>query len=120
MTNKIQISSQGATRDITGTISRSSQSVGNYVCKYGKTTGWGCGYIRSTNLNGNYIWVANTAGQDRLCDHGDSGGPWFLANDAYGTMTAMIVPGTSGTGADGVYMAVDYISGLGVSVMTSP
>jgi hypothetical protein len=120
VTNKIQMSSQGATRDITGTISRSSQSVGNYVCKYGKTTGWGCGYIRSTNLNGNYIWVSNTAGSDDLAEPGDSGGPWFLANDAYGTMTAKISPGTSGTGADGVYMAVDYISGLGVSVMTSP
>jgi len=35
-------------------------------------------------------------------------------------MTAKISPGTSGTDADGVYMAVDYISGIGVSVMTSP
>lgn len=120
VTNKIKMSSQDATRDITGTKSRSSQSVGEYVCKYGKTTGWGCGYIRSKDLDSTYIWVANTAGTDDLSEPGDSGGPWFLANDAYGTMTAKISPGTSGTGADGVYMAVDYISGIDVSVMTSP
>ncbi len=124
VTNKIQWSSYGSTRNITGVISRSNQAIGGYVCKYGMTTGYGCGYIKSKDFNANgastYIWVANTAGNDVLSDSGDSGAPWFLNGDAYGTMTMKITPGTNGRGTDAVYMAADYISGLGVTVMTSP
>ncbi|MGP8323804.1 MAG: S1 family peptidase [Methanosarcinaceae archaeon] len=127
VTNKIQTSSGGSTRDITATKSRSSQAIGNYVCKYGKTTGYTCGYIRSKDYNpggvndqSTFIRVNNTAGWDVLSDSGDSGGPWFLTGDAYGTMTHKITPGTNGVGTDAVYMAVDYVeSGLGVTVMTS-
>jgi len=55
-----------------------------------------------------------------LADSGDSGGPWFDGNTAYGTMRAKITPGTNGVGTDAVYMAVNYVeSGLGVTVMTS-
>ena len=34
-------------RRVTGTKSRDNQAVGNYVCKYGVTTGYTCGYISS-------------------------------------------------------------------------
>lgn len=115
----------GSTRPITGTVSRSSQAIGEFVCKYGMTTGYGCGYIQtkdydpgSPNNQPTYIRVANTAGYDNLANYGDSGGPWFVSNNAYGTMTHKIEPGTNGVGSDGIYMAVDYMSGIGVSVIT--
>ncbi len=67
-----------------------------------------------------FIRVKNTAGWDVLADDGDSGGPGFFVNTAYGTMTSKITPGTNGVGTDVVYMAVNYVeSGLGVTVMTS-
>ncbi|HJH27157.1 MAG TPA: hypothetical protein C5S37_10425 [Methanophagales archaeon] len=50
VTNKIRTSSGGSTRDITATKSRSSQAIGNYVCKYGKTSHYTCGYISSKNF----------------------------------------------------------------------
>ncbi|MFZ3383497.1 MAG: S1 family peptidase [Candidatus Methanoperedens sp.] len=126
VTNKINLGS-GSTRDITAKKSRSSQVVGNYVCKYGVTTGYTCGYISDTSYNprtlqnnvSTFILVDNTAGWSTLAGPGDSGGPWFANNDAYGTLKGGF---TSGPNAgDAVYMAVDYLeSGLGVSVMTSP
>lgn len=128
LTNKIKVGN-GFTRDITATKSRSNQAIGEYVCKYGMTTAYTCGYISDKNFNPQtqqnkeptFIRVKNTAGWDTLTDSGDSGGPWFNSNTAYGTTKAKITPGTNGVGTDAVYMAVDYLeSGLGVSVMTSP
>ena len=121
VTNKIRWCSDGTTRDITATKSRSSQAIGNYVCKYGMTSHYTCGYISSKNFmhqgQATYIRVDNTAGYDDLSSGGDSGGPWFLCNTAYGTHVGS--PGDDPN--DAVYMAVNYVeSGLGVSVMTSP
>ena len=122
VTNKIRSSSNGGTRRITGTVDRSSQSVGEYVCKYGRSTDYTCGYIASTNLqppgfNATFIWVDNTAGYDNLSSGGDSGGPWFHFNDAYGTH----VGEPSGDPNDAIYMAVNYISSaFDVDIMTSP
>ncbi len=125
VTNKIQWDSDGSTRDITATISRSNQVVGGYVCKYGKTTAYTCGYISSKDFNpqtqennaATFIRVDNTAGYNDLSSAGDSGGPWFLLGNAYGTHKG--APGDDPN--DAIYMAVDYVeSGLGVSIMTSP
>ena len=122
VTNKIQTASNGGTRSVTGTVGRSSQSVGDYVCKYGKTSGYTCGYISDKNFwpeghSPTFIRVDNTAGDDDLSSGGDSGGPWFLVYDAYGTH----VGAPSSDLNDAIYMAVNYISpGIGVDVMTSP
>jgi streptogrisin C len=111
------------TRSCTSTWSRTYQSVGDYVCGYGKTTGYKCGNISSTtyalsyvtNAAATFIRVDNTEGTD-LCESGDSGGPWFLADTAYGTHSGC--PGADEN--DAVYMAINYVSSLGVSVLTSP
>lgn len=107
-------------RYIYGTKSRSSQSVGESVCKYGKTTGGSYGTIETKsfrpiggdappNATATYIWVRNSPSGG-----GDSGGPVFWNNTAYGTLVAT----TDGT--DFVYMAVNYVtSGLGVTVLTN-
>jgi len=94
--------------------SRDSQKVGETVCKYGVTTGSGCGTIQSKtfcppNMSCTFIRVtgAGVAG-------GDSGGPTFWNNTAYGTIRSTT------DGSDFVYMAANYIStGLsGVTVLT--
>jgi hypothetical protein len=120
--NKIRVSSSGTTRDVTGTKSRSEQAIGEWVEKYGKTTGYTAGYIASKtvflsyipNCQLTFIRVDNTAGYSPLVSGGDSGGPWFRGNTAYGTTCAYDDTG------DGYYMAIDYVTGIGVTIMTSP
>ncbi len=118
--NKIKWSSAGSTRDITATKSRTNQVVGGYVCKYGQTSNYTCGYISDKNFShkgsATYIRVDNTAGYTDLSQAGDSGGPWFLTGDAYGTHVGE--PGEDPN--DAIYMAINYVSGVGVSVMTAP
>ncbi len=109
-------------RQITGAVNRESQALGSFVAKYGKTTGYTAGYIDSNSITLDYIpdckptfFKVNHASTDELvCDVGDSGGPWFLGNDAYGTTCA------KDSGGDGYYMAIDYLSGVGVSLLTEP
>lgn len=43
---------------------------------------------------------------------GDSGAPWYSGNNAYGIHT-------DGMGDDSAYMAIDYLSILGVTVLTN-
>ncbi len=124
--NKIQVQSGGSTRTITAKKSRNNQNIGEYVCKYGKNTNYTCGYICSKNFNPQtqqnnvptFILVNNTANWPVLAGPGDSGGPWFNTNTAYGTLKGGF---TSGPNAgDAYYMAVNYVeSGLDVTVMTS-
>lgn len=112
-------------REITSTKSRAQQSVGDFVCHYGKTTGYGCGYIVSRVLTpcGGGANPASTAikvdsdpdgeGFD-LSEGGDSGGPWFINNAALGTMSCQ-------QGFDAIYVAANYVeSGLGATILTSP
>lgn len=67
-------------RSILGQVFRENQAVGFFVCKYGITTGPACAYIGSTTVNGVNVRVDYISVRP-----GDSGGPWFLGNDAYGT-----------------------------------
>jgi len=111
-------------RSCTATESRSNQAVGDYVCKNGKTTGYACGSISSTTLapshvtspSATFIRVNNDQGYANLSSGGDSGGPWFLDTTAYGIHSAEPSDDTG----DAVYMAINYISSLGVSVLTAP
>ena len=125
VTNEIRYSSAGSTRDITGTIGRNSQTIGGYVCKYGKATHYTCGYISDKNYQPSYvpnatetfIRVDDTAGYSPLSEDGDSGGPWFLHNNAYGTHSGSVGADPN----DAIYMAVNYVAvGAGANVMTSP
>lgn len=92
---------------------RSFQNVGDYVCKFGRKTGRGCGEITDTtvNINGSAtsIRVHNT-NNTVLAESGDSGGPCFLGDRPYGTITNRYLP------YDVVYMPIDYVADLGVDV----
>ena len=115
-------------RYVYGTKSRSQQAVGEYVCRYGVRTGAGCGEIYSKNVqptgqqgckagctfSATFVLVEKTSGN--LAVGGDSGGPWFSGNTAYGIMRSR---GTAPDGTVGeVYMPINYISVLDVSVIT--
>jgi hypothetical protein len=88
------------------------------------SSGYTCGHINSKTLclssvpscQPTYIRVSATAGFSPLAGGGDSGGPWFLGNTAYGT--AQSIPGDNHN--DAIYMAVNYVAGMNVSVMTQP
>ncbi len=98
-------------RYIYGHTPYSGQSLGELVCKFGKTTQGGCGEITSKTYNGNYVRVHSDT--EDLSEPGDSGGPWFKYNSAYGLMTGDIEPGN-----DAYYMTIDKISILGLHVYT--
>jgi hypothetical protein len=104
------------TRGITSTRSRTNQTVGTYLCKYGMSTGRTCGTISSksydigSGFNGTFIRVDGYA----LRAGGDSGGPWFVEDVAYGIHHGY--PGSDPN--DAIYMAINYISAIGVGVLT--
>ncbi len=88
--NQIRISSSGTLRTIT---SNGYTSTGMGVCNYGKTrTTANCTTVAATNICGS--WTSPDAGPVTLCrlmrtnttitNPGDSGGPWYFNNTAYG------------------------------------
>lgn len=92
---------------------RASQSVGEWVCKYGKTTGYACGTIATTSQDGVNIRVDNMTLQG-----GDSGGPWFWNNTAYGTTISACTLGNGTPCA--IYGPVDHIYNiLGLTILTN-
>ncbi len=81
--NQINIGSWGI-RDIWADKWGWAQHPGDVVCKYGRTTGPECGFIKSHSFNGaqvkTYIFV----------NGGDSGGPFWLDDTAYGTTVSQV------------------------------
>lgn len=122
--NTIRTTTSGSTRSITSETTRGQSNVGDFVCHYGMTTGYGCGYIVSkgalacggSDTHYNAIRVdsdPNGTGFD-LSESGDSGGPWFYGNSAYGTMSCQ-------QGFDAIYVAIDTSeNGLGAYLLTAP
>lgn len=112
------------TRPITSRVYRASQPLNGLVCKYGVTTGYTCGVLVSKtlqpsyvpNANATFMWVSANGGPD-MVNPGDSGGPVFINNSAYG-----IVSGEYGFPwcmCDLIYTALDYVeSGVSVTVLT--
>ena len=110
-------------RVITAKKTWSQQSEGEWVCKYGKTTGHTCGHIVEKDYQPTpntpqvfspvFIRVHHPSGAN-LSSDGDSGGPWYYGGTAYG-----ILKGGAAGGNDASYMAIDYAEyGLGVTVLT--
>lgn len=96
-------------------------SVGSPICKYGMTSGYGCSTVAYTNLS-NSAWISEgnayyTVGPLRgvegyITQGGDSGGPWFYGNTAYGIHHG--VPGGHSAWSNVTYA----LSKLGVSLWT--
>lgn len=106
-------------RSITGTQHRSNQTIGTYLCKYGKATYRTCGTLADKNIslmsgyNNTFIRVNNSNG-GTLRGPGDSGAPWFVENLAYGIHWGS----WGGDPNDALYMAINYITAIGVNVLT--
>lgn len=97
--------------------------IGTTVCKQGRTTGYTCGTIESTwsqvTYNGQTGWYVrvkrNASGN--MAEVGDSGGPVFGTNTAYGIVHSKISDPPEELGQMH-FMSVTVISGLGLSVVT--
>jgi streptogrisin C len=105
-------------RTCVGARGRADQTVGTYVCKWGTTTGRTCGYIQSRHAEPSYVpnsddtFVRVNGYGAILSAPGDSGGPWFLENIAYGINSGAYSDG------DAIYMPINYLDRLGISVLT--
>lgn len=83
ITNQIDIENWGI-RDIWHDKWRWAQHPGDIVCKYGRTSGPECGTIKSNSFMGKQVKT------DIFVDGGDSGGPNWLGDTAYGTTVSQI------------------------------
>jgi hypothetical protein len=114
-------------RGVTGTKSRANQNVGDWVCHYGKVSLLSCATISSKTFSPGKIckgatcastWI-KVEGSGLACAGGDSGGPWFYNSTAYGIHKSGASTGPDvGQCSSASFMAIDYISGLGLTVLT--
>ncbi|MEN8401123.1 S1 family peptidase [Acinetobacter towneri] len=127
--------SQTVARTLTGRRTRASTTQGDNVCHQGKTTGYSCGYVAQTNYaptysnacNGqtcNPVWVrvkgtASGTGNGTLkCYQGDSGGPVFASQTAFGLLKGTLASGTGvGQCTEYYYMSTDELYNLGFSLV---
>ncbi len=85
---------------------RSDRYVGQNVCMYGKVSGGDCGEILSTTFD-----IVNVE-TDIVVTEGDSGGPFFWNNTAFGTTISVIEEADSETRIGSVYGPVDQIKNV--------
>jgi hypothetical protein len=117
-------------RILTGRRLRSSTAIGDAVCHRGLGSGYSCGSVQSTTYQpifgacnvftctSTYIKVS---GPNLACTDGDSGGPFFNGQTAFGIMkTGSFTGSAPGQCNFATYMSTDYISGLGVSLVYGP
>lgn len=135
--------SRASTNVSNGTTTSPGTTTGSFVCHLGQDylgstyNVQSCGEVISTTGNnstgstsgGNYVILRNTqsgAGTVRTsgtgtlkCYQGDSGGPWFAGNVAFGVTSACAwVNGTlNGTVSYSIYTSVDYFPTLGVAIV---
>lgn len=120
-----EITVAGGPVPITSETASSAMAIGDIVCKSGITTGHTCGEIIDTARQtmykgqiGTYILVHNPNGLV-MTKGGDSGGPVFGTNSAYGLVHARGQLGTP-TRDDLYFMPIERLSLLGLSVLTEP
>jgi hypothetical protein len=111
--NKIKDANGGSTRFITSRTDRNEMIIGGGVCHYARNSS-GCGLIASTTFNpgplDNHTYNSTfirVTGDTVVA--GDSGGPWYLQNSAFGTTKGYY-------GGDPIFMAQNYMSALNLVV----
>lgn len=113
-------------KTVSGTLHRNYQSIGTHACKYGNSTERTCGQISDKDLRpvGSYFatWMRVHNPNESMGSEGDSGGPVFYGQTAYGTTSSVTRYYNSADEPtdifDLVYMAVNYFSNLAIEVMT--
>lgn len=108
-------------RVLTGRRLRSSTAAGNQVCHRGETTGYSCGTVSLTNYKPTYanacgsvacasVWVLVDGDANTACYPGDSGGPVFASQTAFGLLKGTTASGTAkGQCTSFIYMSTDYL-----------
>lgn len=116
--NEIQYNN-GYFREITSRTTWAAIDVDDWVCHEGMVGGYNCGQVTDTTFD-DLWWVTNperfivVEGIGVHCEPGDSGGPWFYGNVAYG-----IYSGQNEDGHFCVWGAIDYAeTGIGAVVRT--
>ncbi|WP_151955269.1 S1 family peptidase [Sphingomonas sp. EC-HK361] len=113
-------------RTVTSVASSEDQVVGSPVCKFGRATGYFCSTISSNDYEavdaaGNQVGplVKVEEANVKLAQCGDSGGPVFYSNKAFGIISRGDSDGVAcGGGSIMLYMPIDKIGIIGVSVLT--
>lgn len=126
--NKIKYTTNGDLRTITA-VKLTDPAIGAFICKYGKATGYGCGYLDNDGFCA--TWIPGWGGAActyqmlrrdnvNLADVGDSGGPIFLNNTAYGLVSGQTWNIRDFCECNLVYVQIEYpMSGINVSVLTN-
>lgn len=107
-------------RDVLSRKLRADMNIGDGVCKYGRTTGYKCGGITTKNFCPSYVpscldmfvRVHNNDGLD-ISEGGDSGGPNFIGNTAWGYTSGQA---GSGTMKDAIFMPQEFTGNLNLKV----
>jgi hypothetical protein len=108
-------------RVLTGRRLLSSTAAGDEVCHRGATTGYSCGMVAQTNYAPMYagacgsvacsaVYVKVNGGTATKCYGGDSGGPVFASQTAFGLLKSAAATG-SGAGQCSyfTYMSTDFL-----------
>lgn len=108
-------------RVLTGRRLRSSTAAGNHVCHRGSTTGYSCGYVQLTNYTPTHagacgtvacaaVWVLVDGDSGTACYSGDSGGPVFASQTAFGLVKSASFSGSApGQCNYFTYMSTDFL-----------
>jgi streptogrisin C len=108
-------------RVLTGRRYRSSTGAGDQVCHRGAASGYSCGYVQLTNYTPTYagacgtvacsaVWVLVDGDTTTACAGGDSGGPVFASQTAFGLIKGGNSSGTGPGQCDYfIYMSTDFL-----------
>lgn len=100
---------------------RSSTGSGDQVCHRGTATGYSCGLVSVTNYQPTYsgacgtqtcsaVWVQVAGAADTACYGGDSGGPVFASQTAFGLMKGASFSGSAKGQCNWfIYMSTDFL-----------
>jgi streptogrisin C len=108
-------------RVLTGRRLRSSTAAGDQVCHRGANTGYSCGLVQLTNYTPTYagacgtvscsaVWVLVDGDANTACAGGDSGGPVFASQTAFGLMKGASFSGNAKGQCNWfIYMSTDFL-----------
>jgi len=113
----------GTTRTISARKDRSDMEIGDQVCKYGRSSGYGCGFIRMRSFDpdggGNEFNPTFIQMEDVDTNSTDSGGPWFHGGAAFGIHKGATFGG-GGVPSYPFFMAQNFMGALDIQVQISP
>lgn len=110
------------TRPVRGAKGWNRTSFGEQVCKYGMTAGGGCGRVRwkkyrpwwVRDARAPFIVIHNKYNRD-LSGFGDSSGPMFNRNTAYGIHSGQVAYGNHGS-INAAYMPINFVTHLDLKI----